>query len=90
MQYLSAFTYLGEAPHWSMFMVGGGILVHGWPALQHGIEQLALPLAAVPGIGALLAAVAPTLLDALAGVAAGALVLLLVTLALRAKKALRG
>jgi hypothetical protein len=30
------------------------------------------------------------LLDALAGVAAGALVLLMVTLALRAKKALRG
>ena len=81
--------FLSVAGTLAMFMVGGGILVHGWPALQHGIEQLALPLAAVPGIGALLAAVAPTLLDALAGVAAGALVLLLVTLGLRAKKALR-
>ena len=74
----------------AMVMVGGGILVHGWPALHHGIEQLALPLATVPGIGTLLAAIAPTLLDALAGVAAGALVLLMVTLALRAKKALPG
>ncbi len=57
----------------AMFLVGGGILVHGWPALHHAIEAL------VPGSGGLLAAVLPMLLDGLVGMAAGAVVLALVT-----------
>lgn len=57
----------------AMFLVGGGILVHGWPALHHAIEAL------VPVGGGLLAAVLPTLLDALVGVVAGAVVLAVVT-----------
>ena len=61
----------------AMFLVGGGILVHGWPALAHGIEALLQPLGGL----------APTLLGALAngllGVLAGAVVLASVTLVQR-------
>ncbi len=57
----------------AMFLVGGGILVHGWPALHHAIGSL------VPGSGGLLGAVLPMLLDGLVGMAAGAVVLALVT-----------
>jgi uncharacterized protein len=52
----------------AMFMVGGGILAHGWPWLHHAAQALAQPLGAWAVVGT-------TLLDALAGVAAGAVVL---------------
>jgi uncharacterized protein len=65
----------------AMFMVGGGILGHALPPLHHLAENAAHAVAAVPGVGKLLAALAPTVLDALAGVATGALVLLGVSLA---------
>lgn len=68
----------------AMFMVGGGILTHGWPAAHHAIASMAQGAAAVPGIGAALQLVLPTVLDALAGVAAGALALALVGAATRA------
>ena len=53
----------------AMFLVGGGILVHGLGPLRHVIEQW------VQGLPALAAAVLPTLLDGLVGLLAGALVL---------------
>jgi predicted DNA repair protein MutK len=59
----------------AMFLVGGGILTHGVPALHHGIESAAQVAAAWPA-GALLAAIMPGVLDALVGVIVGALVLL--------------
>ncbi|MES2741635.1 MAG: DUF808 domain-containing protein [Pseudomonadota bacterium] len=65
----------------AMFMVGGGILAHGLPMLAAPIHAVAHSAGAVPGIGALLASVTPTVLDALVGVAAGALVLAVVTAA---------
>jgi predicted DNA repair protein MutK len=72
-----------------MFMVGGGILTHGLPgahALIHDAQQAA---AALPGLGSPLAALAPSLLDALAGLLAGALALALVGLAGKAWRALK-
>ena len=63
----------------AMFMVGGGILTHGTPGAHDLIHTLAHATGSVPAIGGLLEAVTPTLLDALAGVIAGALVLLLVS-----------
>lgn len=60
----------------AMFMVGGGILTHGLPFAHHLIESAALTAATLPGIGNLLASVTPMLLDAIAGVLAGALALL--------------
>lgn len=65
----------------AMFLVGGGILTHGIPALRHAIE--ALPAAA----GAALSALAPLLFNGLVGVAAGALVLAVVTLIKRRRGA---
>jgi uncharacterized protein len=52
----------------AMFMVGGGILVHGFPWLSHTFEAWAAPLGAFKVVGT-------TLLDAVAGVLAGAVVL---------------
>jgi predicted DNA repair protein MutK len=59
----------------AMFLVGGGILVHGVPAIHHGVEHLAESLLAVPAAGALV----PMLINAMVGVGAGALVLAAVT-----------
>ncbi len=62
----------------AMFMVGGGILTHGVPALHHWIEGITAQAAQAVGG---LSVVVPTLLDAVAGIIAGALILLLVTAA---------
>jgi uncharacterized protein len=59
----------------AMFLVGGGILVHGVPALHHGIGHLAHVLHGVPALEGLFGLVATGLI----GVAAGAVVLALVT-----------
>ena len=58
----------------AMFLVGGGILTHGITALRFWIEALAVKA------GGIMASVVPVLMDALVGVVAGALVLLVVTL----------
>jgi uncharacterized protein len=71
--------FLSIAGTAAMFLVGGGILTHGWPALHHGIEGLAQRIGALPGVGSVLKTVAPTLMDGIAGIVAGALVLLVVT-----------
>ena len=63
----------------AMFMVGGGILTHGWPwarAMLHHAEEA---VGGVAGIGPVLAAVTPSLINAVAGVIAGGLVLAGVT-----------
>ena len=61
----------------AMFLVGGGILVHGFTPLAHAIEG------ALDGLGGFAGAVLPTLANGLLGVVAGALVLAVVTLARR-------
>src|SRR5690606_7086155 len=58
----------------AMFLVGGGILVHGFHALSAWVDDQALDAAAVPGIGVVLGALTPMLLNALAGTVAGAVV----------------
>ncbi|WP_339414022.1 DUF808 domain-containing protein [Pseudomonas sp. EA_35y_Pfl2_R5] len=80
---MKGLSILGTA---AMFMVGGGILTHGVPALHHGIEHLAVELATSNG---LLAALLPTLLNAIAGIIAGAIALLLVNLATRLRKTIK-
>ena len=59
----------------AMFLVGGGILVHGIPVLHHLLQ----PAAGAEPTGFWLAHVVPVLLDALVGVVAGALVLAVVS-----------
>ena len=64
----------------AMFMVGGSIIGHGIPALHHFTENAALAAGSVSGVGPVLAAITPTLIDAVIGLITGALVLLAVTL----------
>jgi len=59
----------------AMFMVGGGILVHGFHMLDEWIATLTAYVAAMSGPGPWLAAATPTLLSMLVGLAAGAAVL---------------
>ena len=59
----------------AMFLVGGGILTHGVPALDRAIEDATAALHGVAQSAAAMTA------NALVGVAAGAVVLMLVTLA---------
>lgn len=58
----------------AMFLVGGGILVHGMGPLLHGLEALPGASAGAGSGAALVHAVLPLARDALAGVLAGALV----------------
>jgi len=66
-----------------MFLVGGGILVHGVSTLHHAEESFTRWAAQVPGAGAVLGALAPMLLNAAVGLGAGALLVLLLTLGQR-------
>jgi predicted DNA repair protein MutK len=58
-----------------MFLVGGGILVHGIPALDHAVEALAEGAGRLPGVGGALHVVLLLLLNAATGIVAGAVVL---------------
>lgn len=71
---MKALSVAGTA---AMFLVGGGILVHGIAALHHAVAQF------FAGAGAFVAAVGPPLADGLLGVVAGALVLGAVSLVRR-------
>jgi predicted DNA repair protein MutK len=72
---MKALSVAGTA---AMFTVGGGILLHGLPGAHDLGEAAAHAVAGVPGAGPVLAAAAPVLLEALAGIVAGALVLAVV------------
>lgn len=67
----------------AMFLVGGGILTHGFAPLNHAIDVLAQRAGALSGAGPLLEGLTPLLLDAACGLVAGAVVLLVVTLVQR-------
>jgi predicted DNA repair protein MutK len=66
----------------AMFLVGGGIMVHGIPVLHHGLEALTAPL------GPLAGGLAAMLGNALAGVAVGAIALAAVALTTRVRRVL--
>lgn len=66
---MKALSVVGTA---AMFMVGGGILVHGWPWLHHALEALSQQS------GAVLGSLINTAVGALLGVVAGGLIALVV------------
>ncbi|WP_332672942.1 DUF808 domain-containing protein [Aromatoleum sp.] len=70
----------------AMFLVGGGILAHGVPALHHGIEALADRAADLPAVGGVLQALTPSLLNAGVGLLAGAVVVAAVTVLQRMRR----
>ena len=73
---MKSLSVIGTA---AMFMVGGGILTHGVPAAHHLLEQLAASAGNLPAIGSVLAVLTAPVLNGLAGIVAGALVLALVS-----------
>ncbi len=77
---MKALSIAGTA---AMFLVGGGILVHGIPALHHAIEHL------TQGMTGALATLGSVLADGIAGIVAGAIALAVVTIAQRGWRALR-
>ncbi|NUA30731.1 DUF808 domain-containing protein [Cupriavidus basilensis] len=73
----------------AMFLVGGGILVHGIPAAHHLVEPTTEILAGVPLVGSGLGMLGRVLINALAGIVAGALVTAVVAVAKLGMRALR-
>lgn len=76
---MKSLSVIGTA---AMFMVGGGILTHGIPVVHHWVETVSQSAGA-------LAWLMPTLLNAVAGIIAGAVVLAVVSLVGKGWKALR-
>lgn len=72
---MKSLTVIGTA---AMFLVGGGILVHGLPIVSAFTHYLEHSVAGLAGMGGVLEAMMPSLVSALFGVIAGALVLLAV------------
>ncbi len=64
----------------AMFMVGGGILTHGFKTVHEWIESSAEHTVALPYFGSVLAGLTLTVLDAAFGILAGGLVFAAVTL----------
>ena len=73
---MKALSVVGTA---AMFLVGGGILLHGLPQAHDWMLAAEHAVLTVPAVGAIMASVTPLLLNAVAGVLAGALVLAVVT-----------
>jgi len=81
---MKTLSVLGTA---AMFLVGGGILAHGIPWLEHWIEGVAAQAAGLSGMGAVLAALTPLLANLVAGLVAGALAVAIVGLVQKARHA---
>ncbi len=81
---MKSLSVIGTA---AMFMVGGGILTHGVHAAHHWIEGVAASSAQWLGV---VSAIVPTLLNAVAGIVAGAVVLAVVAGVSKVWRAIKG
>jgi predicted DNA repair protein MutK len=68
----------------AMFLVGGGILSHGIPWIEHWFDEIAKRAEGLSGLDALQAAVVPVLVNAAIGVVAGATLVAIVSLVRKA------
>jgi predicted DNA repair protein MutK len=73
----------------AMFLVGGGILLHGLPGSHDWVHAAQHAAEGVPAAGAVLSAITPTLLDGLVGVVGGLIALGAVSLVQRVAGAFR-
>ncbi len=78
--------FLSIAGTIAMFLVGGGILVHGVPPLHHAIESMVHPLAEITSIGGVLSSVSTMLLEGFMGVVGGTICLMIVHFVARLRK----
>jgi predicted DNA repair protein MutK len=74
----------------AMFLVGGGILLHGFSYLQQGAEHWAELVGTLPGIGVVLGPIAMMLLNLLTGLVAGAVIVAIVSVVRRFMPSLGG
>lgn len=65
-------TIVGTA---AMFLVGGSILLHGIPDAHHLIESAVQIVESIPTVGKVLGSITPVLIDAVAGIVAGGIVM---------------
>jgi len=65
--------FLSVAGTLAMFLVGGGIIVHGIPLLGHTLDRFATHIEGVPAVGPLAAAIGPMTAGMIVGVVVGAL-----------------
>lgn len=65
-------TVVGTA---AMFLVGGSILLHGIPSAHHLVEDAVHMVESIPALGKVLGWMTPVLIDALAGIIAGGIVM---------------
>ena len=72
---MKSLSVIGTA---AMFMVGGGILLHGIPASHDVLHTIENAVHSLPALGGFLALLAPSVAGAVVGVAAGAAVLAVV------------
>ena len=77
---LKSLSFIGTA---AMFLVGGGIIAHGFHAIQDGIALAATSATAIPALGLWLGAAVPLLAHFITGMLAGMVGLLLVKLFVR-------
>jgi hypothetical protein len=64
----------------AMFLVGGGIIVHGLPVLHEFVEHVAEFAHKIPTIGGVLSIITPTLLNALIGIILGAIIVFVISI----------
>jgi uncharacterized protein len=72
--------FLSIAGTIAMFLVGGGILSHGVPAIHHVVEMVVHPLHGIEAIGGVLASLAQMGLEGIVGLVAGGVCVLVWTL----------
>jgi len=77
---MKALAVVGTA---AMFLVGGGILVHGLPFLHQRVHGLEHEVETIPAIGDIAAGMVPALSNAVVGLLAGFIVLVVVALGTR-------
>ena len=81
---MKALSVVGTA---AMFLVGGGILVHGLPFLHQWVHGLEHEVETIPAIGDIIAGLVPALSNAVVGLLAGFIVLAVVVLGARLLRA---
>jgi len=83
---MKGLSILGTA---AMFLVGGGILNHGFPGAQALVHNLSHGAGTVPGLGAIFQGFTTIALNALTGLFAGALSLVVASAGVRLLNALK-
>ncbi|WP_444994824.1 DUF808 domain-containing protein [Aliikangiella sp. IMCC44359] len=67
----------------AMFLVGGGIIIHGIPVIKPLAHHFEKMMSSVPAIGDMLGVIAPVITNALVGVLVGAIAVCIVSIGVR-------